>query len=809
MVVGGEQGLGPQPLFVRAVFQHRPGDGHTVVGGRAPADLVQNQQRAGGGVFQHGRHLGHLHHEGGLPRAQVVGRADAGKHPVHHPDPGGTGGDEAAHLRHEHDEGHLTHIGGLARHVGSGDDGQPVLAAVHMGIVGNKEGIFQHPLHHRVAALFDVDDPAVVHRGAAIAVLRRYGGERTQHVQVAYAPRHSLHLAHPLGSGIPQMAEQLILQRRHPALGGQNLVLQLLQLLGEKPLAVHQGLLADVILRHQAVVAFGHLDVIAEHLVIAHFEALDAGALLLPALQRGHHVRAVVDHVPEVVHLVVIALADEAALPDGEGQAVVVLVIPDGLLQQGLQVPQAGKPVQKFKAPGGRLCQVRGLLRQHGQHRQPIGQRQHIPGVGAAVHHLADDALQVGHLPQGAGQLLPRHRVRRQRRHLILPDGNGGGIAQGLLDPGPDQPVAHGGLRLVQHPQQRALFLLAPDGLGQLQGAPGGEIKLQIPLALGPVHLQAAEMAQVGFLSLLQVGRQRPRRLEAQQRAAVGALGQLLALRPHPAGHQRGLGLGGAEAGLPAVLAQAAQAISQKVRQLPFGEGPVGQDGLAGGLGGQAVQEMGQPALPPEGGGGELPGGQVALSQPRPGAVQVDGADEVVPALVQHHVVHGGAGGDDADHVPVHQALRRGRVLHLLTDGHLVPPLDEPGDVALRRVVGHAAHGGALLLRLAPVPGGEGQAQLLRAQLGVVVEHLVEVAQPEEQQAVRVLLLHLPVLLHHGGQLRHFISPLPGLVTLGLAALFPAASLRLGLVSGAVSPIARPRSGPSTRARLSSRFYSP
>ena len=49
-------------------------------------------------------------------------------------------GDEAAHLGHEDDEGHLAHIGGFARHVGAGDDGAPGRPAVHMGVVGDKEG---------------------------------------------------------------------------------------------------------------------------------------------------------------------------------------------------------------------------------------------------------------------------------------------------------------------------------------------------------------------------------------------------------------------------------------------------------------------------------------------------------------------------------------------------------------------------------------------------------------------------------------------------------------------------------------------
>ena len=331
-------------------------------------------------------------------------------------------------------------------------------------------------------------------------------------------------------------------------------MLQILQLLGDKPLAVGQGLLSHVVLGHQVIIAFGHLDVIAEHLIIAHLQALDARALLFPALQGGHHVRPVVDDLPEVVHLPVVAPADKVPLPDGEGQAVVVLIVPDGLLQQGLEVVQAGEFLQESKAPGGRLGQGGRLPRQLGQHRQPVRQGEQVPGVGRAVHHLADEALQVGHPPQGPGQLLPHHAVRRQGGHLVLPEGDGVRVAQGLLDPGADKPVAHGGAGLVQHPQQGALFLAAPDGLGELQGPPGGKVQLQIPLPAPAVHLQTAQVAQVGFLGLFEISRQRPRRLPAHPGAVLLGKG-LLSLLQHaqlPQGVQR---LGRAEPGLRGGLA--------------------------------------------------------------------------------------------------------------------------------------------------------------------------------------------------------------------------------------------------------------
>ena len=172
-----------------------------------------------------------------------------------------------------------------------------------------------------------------------------------------------------------------------------------------------------------------------------------------------------------------------------------------------------------------------------------------------------------------------------------------------------------------------------------------------------------------------------------------------------------------------------------------------------------------------EGGGEHLSGGDVAQAQAQGRGVGVDGAEEVVPPLLQHGRGDDGAWSDDPDDVPVHQPLGRGRVLCLLADGHLVPLGDEPGDVAVTGVVGDPAHGSALLRRLVPVPGGEGEVQLLGHQPGVLVEHLIKVAQPEKQDGVRVALLHLQILLHHGGHLCHGVTNSLSLLFIGTAVL--------------------------------------
>ena len=166
-----------------------------------------------------------------------------------------------------------------------------------------------------------------------------------------------------------------------------------------------------------------------------------------------------------------------------------------------------------------------------------------------------------------------------------------------------------------------------------------------------------------------------------------------------------------------------------------------------------------QAVLARKAGGVGLAGGDVAEAEARAAAVQEDAADVVPPPLLQSRGIGDRARGHYPDDVPSDHALGGSRVLHLLADGHLVPLGDEPGHIGVAGMVGHAAHRHLLLLGLAPVPGGEGQVQLLGRGEGVLVEHLVKIPQAEEQDGVLVLLLNLQILAHHGGHLCHCGPP--------------------------------------------------
>ncbi len=109
------------------------------------------------------------------------------------------------------------------------------------------------------------------------------------------------------------------------------------------------------------------------------------------------------------------------------------------------------------------------------------------------------------------------------------------------------------------------------------------------------------------------------------------------------------------------------------------------------------------------------------------------------------------ARGYDANHLAAHQALGLLRILDLFADGDTKPLPDEPGDVAVGGVKGHPAHGNR------PAAGifrarGEGQLERTRGRQRVLVEHLVEVAHPEEDDGVAVLTLRVEVLPHRRGR---------------------------------------------------------
>ncbi len=279
-VVGGEEGVGPP--FVEGLG-HRRGDGHPVQAAGAPAHLVQEDQAVLGGLLEDQGHLFHLHHEGALPPRQVVGGPDAGIDAVQEGQGGLLGGHKAPHLGQEGDEGRLAQIGGLARHVGPGDQDQLV---GHLQVVGHE---LRPPFHHGVAPGADLE--AVAEAGPHVAVAHGHLGQGGIDVQLGQNPgRLPEGLGLPLGP-FPHLQKDLLLPAADQGLEAVDLPLLLLHLRQGVALPVLEGLDGAVLLGHPLVVGPGHLQVVAEDGVVAHLEGGDARPLsftLLKLQEVGH-----------------------------------------------------------------------------------------------------------------------------------------------------------------------------------------------------------------------------------------------------------------------------------------------------------------------------------------------------------------------------------------------------------------------------------------------------------------------------------------------------------------------------------------
>ena len=155
----------------------------------------------------------------------------------------------------------------------------------------------------------------------------------------------------------------------------------------------------------------------------------------------------------------------------------------------------------------------------------------------------------------------------------------------------------------------------------------------------------------------------------------------------------------------------------------------------------------------------ERAGRNIAEAQAVAAALAEDAGKIIVAALVEHGAFDDRSRRDDAGDIPLDKALGQRRVLHLLADGDLVAARNEPCDIALCRVIRHAAHGDLLGLLLAAVPRCERQVKLMGSKLGIVGKHFIKIAQTEKQDAVRVPFLDLQILPHHRRQFSHTSSP--------------------------------------------------
>ena len=556
-----------------------------------------------------------------------------------------------------------------------------------------------------------------------------FGGRPAQaleRVQLLQRQGGLLDAADPLGDPVPHLAEQLQFQPYALLLGADDLLLGLLQFRGHVAFRPGQRLLADIAFRHLAQEALRHFDVVAEHLVVLDAQVPDAGGLPLLRLQVEDPLLAAGLRLPVFVQHRRISAPDDAALGDHHRRVRV-----DGPLQQVCQVLQG---IQVLPDPD-HLLALR-VPQQVLHARDPLqagAQRQAVPRVHVPVGDLVHQAFHVVYAFQFLGQGHAEHPVVYQFLHRVQPAVDLLFVQQWLFHPAAQQSAAHCGARLVDQAQQRALPAVAPQALRQFQVPPGVLVQQHRPAVLGKP--QGPDMLQAVLLGLVQVAQQRARRAggvlpvvqaQCRQLAQVEMLAQRLFRVPFL---EPGLGLSAQAADLARRGGERRRIVADDFHRVHPGD-----------LRPRHVQLRLHDV--------EFARGYVRVGDPGLFPVDIYAQQVVVRLVLQHGGIRHRTGGDDADHVPFHQAFGQRRILHLFADGDLVSLADQLFNVCIHGVIRHAAHRRPFLQ--AAVLACQCQFQLMGCCFRVLEKQLVEVSQPEQQQAVRIRVVDPEVLLHHG-----------------------------------------------------------
>jgi hypothetical protein len=311
-------------------------------------------------------------------------------------------------------------------------------------------------------------------------------------------------------------------------------------------------------------------------------------------------------------------------------------------------------------------------------------------------------------------------------------------IADGPVQPTPQEPPPHGRDRAVEH-------------TGQGQVGPAGQAHIQFEVAArGRVHEQgglavlghqAAQMRQRGFLGLAHVGEQCTGGADGQRQLLAAEAGQITGAELLAQGAARRIQLempGRAVAPGTLHTRFARRRRWRVVGYQDFGRPQPFQFG---------VQRLDPCHLHDT----KASGGQIQPGQPKAASPAADAGEQGFAALLQQGIVGDRARRDHAHHLALHGSLGLARLAALLADGHRLAGAHEALQVGVERHGRHARHRDRRTRRGAAL--SQRDVEQGRRAARIVIEHLVEIAHAIEQQHVGVLSLDAQVLLHHGGVL--------------------------------------------------------
>ena len=429
-----------------------------------------------------------------------------------------------------------------------------------------------------------------------------------------------------------------------------------------------------------------------------------------------------------------VAVADQAPFLEGERR-----VVDEGRLDRGADLGaelESGLELGEPPRPSGGEP---GL--DLGQERQRPGQGGEVSGRGAAGSDPGGEALEVIRAIERGPEVAPQAGVADQFGDGVVAVDDRRKRGQRRGQPVAQHPRPHRRAGPVDRLEQRAFAAILAEGPGQLQAPPGHLVEPEDVLAV--IGGQPGDVGDGRLLGVAEVGDERPGGLDLGAVVVDPEAGQ------------------GGRAEL--VVEDLMGLLEDEVPRRPArhdGRVPVAEAADPGGveaglrdqdLGGVEPGDLVEQLGPAHAGQGEPPGRELDPGQAELAANLDHGGQVIRGAGVEEGILGQGARRDHADDVTLDDPLGEAGVFDLLADRRADAGLHQLGEVGFERGVGEAGHlGGVRPLVL--VAGRHGEAEEFGGPLGVVAEHLVEVAHAEEEQGAGIAGLELAILLHHRGR---------------------------------------------------------
>ena len=306
----------------------------------------------------------------------------------------------------------------------------------------------------------------------AVAALDGELGEPLGHVergQRAGGTRDILRPADDIGA---EVLEVRLLERERLVRCAVDLGLELAQLHGRVADGAGERLAVDEGLAQRFGPLRRHLDVVAEHVVVAHLEGGHAGLATVAGLQPADQAPTVIAELHHLVERLVIAARDDAAVPDagrwaldkGAGEAIDQGLVMAERLERGRE--RRRRRLQPAGGIGAESIADRRDLAECVTHRSKVA-RSAPPEA-----EPRERALHVGATAQPLPEAGPRTFRLDQEAHGIEARGDGVGVGERRGQPRPEQPGARAGHGPVDDREQ-ATGGCAFQRRRELQVAPG------------------------------------------------------------------------------------------------------------------------------------------------------------------------------------------------------------------------------------------------------------------------------------------------------------------------------------------------